>query len=117
MRCRAAFLTALAFALAACSQPDNGPPYTASILNRPIPDNAEGRDRECNFLGAELARQQNIAQAAANAELLPETALEFQAATRSNIAALESRAALVRCPAVTGTLPDSPASGGKESGR
>jgi hypothetical protein len=99
MRCRAEFLTAFAFALAACSLPNNGQQYTASILNRPIPDNDAGRARECNFLRAELARQQNIAQAAAGAELLPETAQEFEAATRTNIAALKSRAALVPCPA------------------
>jgi len=65
--------------------------YVDSILNRPMPTNDDARRQECRWIRFEIARQQGVADILGGGI--------SQAVARQHIAALESRAANVQCPA------------------
>jgi hypothetical protein len=92
-----AIVVAVSLILAACAQQNNAQSYGQAVLNRPLPANAAEFSTECSFLDSEIARQKAIALTASSPDLLPDTAVAIQNATRSNIAALQSRALIVQC--------------------
>jgi hypothetical protein len=87
----------LSVLLAACTQQTDQKTYSQSVLDRPLPVDAEQVTRECAYLNTEILRQNNIAQSASLAGLLPDTAQAIQNATQNNIIALRSRASTLRC--------------------
>src|SRR5580658_8200893 len=87
----------LSMFLAACAQQTDRQSYSQSVLNRPLPADAEQVARECAYLNTEIMRQGDIARSASLAGLLPDTAQTVQNATQNNILALRSRASTLRC--------------------
>ena len=89
-------LAGIAF-ISACAS--SGPTYTEQVMNRPLPKTEEQRQQECGYIRSEMARQRGLASAGSAMATSPMQAALYQAATGRNIAALESRAANIRCTA------------------
>jgi hypothetical protein len=82
----------------------NSPSYADKVLNRPMPADETARIQECNWVRSEIARQQGnqMVEGAMTSKLVP-ALLEGHA--QQNIAALEARAANVRCTAAFSNVP------------
>jgi hypothetical protein len=107
----ASIVVAASLALTACAgqQNTNQQTYAESVASRPMPVTDQDRMSECNWIRSEIARQQSLSQASAAVATSPLMAVAFQATTRNNISALESRASNVRCTAAFSNAPAAPA--------
>lgn len=79
------------------------PSYQSQIAAIREPRDETERQHLCGWLRQEMARQNSIMAASAGSQY----ALAFQAGARSNIAALEQKAADTRCTAAFGTQVES----------
>ena len=80
------------------------PTYTERLEQRPLPATEADIVQECNWIRSEIARMQSLGAQAVTAQH-PQYILAFQAIARNNIAALESRAANIRCAAAFSSPP------------
>lgn len=103
-------IIATIFFLIGCATNEERQSYAEQVLDRPIPTTTEGRVQECNWIRSEIARQQSLAQYGTSMATSPMMAMAYQAATRNNIAALESRASNVECQAAFSSVLQSPTS-------
>lgn len=76
-----------------CATTPSAPSYEENLNQRPALKNVEELDRECSWIRSETARMHSLSIASNNSQF----ALAFQAKARRNIAALESRAAIIGC--------------------
>lgn len=84
----------LAVVMSACaSAPKQS--YSEKLNARPAPQNAEQHQTECAWVRSEIARMRSVRAQAATSNL----AAYFQATADQNIAALQSRAASLKCNA------------------
>lgn len=95
----------LALALSACATQRQEPSYAQQVLGRPLPANENDRMRECAWIRSEIARQQGLAGYGVSLASTPQQAVLYRAIAQQNIAALESRAANVRCYAAFSNAP------------
>ena len=89
----------LAVVLSACaSAPKQS--YSEKFNSRPAPQNSEQHQAECAWVRSEIARMRSVRAQAATSNL----AAYFQATADQNIAALQSRAANLKCNAAFSTV-------------
>jgi hypothetical protein len=86
--------------------------YADSVLNRPLPRDNDERIRECNWIRAEIVKQQNVVTVARTTLTNPLAVAQVQVVAQQNVAALESRAANIQCSAAfsNAPVPNSPSS-------
>jgi len=70
-----------------------------SVLNRPMPASEEARGQECIWLRSEIEKEQRLVAYGGSVLTTGQRDLAIRAAAQRNIAALEVRAADIRCPA------------------
>lgn len=92
-------------ALNGCASQSTHQKYVDSVLNRPMPPTDEARKQECAWIRSEMARQQGLAGVGTSIATSSLMAAAYQAAARRNIAALESRAAIIQCSAAFSNAP------------
>jgi len=91
-------IVSISMVAAGCAGRPREDGYARAILDRPVPAGIENTARECYFLDSEITRQEDVAHALPQNDLLPQTALAIQKATQTNIAALRLRATQIACP-------------------
>jgi len=69
------------------------PSYVEQLATRPYPTNQQDIDTECAWIRSEIARMNSLSEMSVTTSY----PLLFRAMARQNIAALESRAANLRC--------------------
>ena len=84
------------FFLVSCA---HQPSYVEKLSQRSYPTNQQAIDGECGWIRNEIARMNSVSAMSINSQY----ALAFQAMGRNNIAALESRAANLKCGAAFST--------------
>ncbi len=109
---RAIPLFALMLPLLGCAH-GNSESYADAVLNRPTPADDDARMRECAWIRSEIARQQGLAGVGATMATTPLMAAAYQAVAQRNMAALESRAANIRCTAAFSNAPAVAPAGGQ----
>jgi len=111
-RSRCVLVTTLCCMLALATSASAEGSYADSVLNRPLPRDNDERIRECNWIRAEMVRQQNILALARTTLTNPLAVLQVQVVAQQNVAALESRAANIQCSAAfsSAAVPNSPSS-------
>lgn len=87
-----AVLICIASFLLSCA---HQPTYVEQLSERPYPSTEQDIANECAWIRSEIARMNSLSAMSATSQY----ALAFQAISRQNIAALESRAANLRCGA------------------
>ncbi len=92
-RSRCVLVTTLCCMLALATSASAEGSYADSVLNRPLPRDNDERIRECNWIRAEMVRQQNILALARTTLTNPLAVLQVQVVAQQNVAALEARAA------------------------
>jgi hypothetical protein len=75
------------------------PSYVQQLAERPYPNSQTDIDDECAWIRSEIARMNSLSAASVGSQY----SLLLQAMARKNIAALESRAANLRCGAAFST--------------
>jgi hypothetical protein len=75
------------------------PSYTESLSQRPLPTDEQAKSQECAWIRSEIARMQIISAYSVTNQY----GFLIQATAHKNIAALENRAALLRCGAAFST--------------
>jgi hypothetical protein len=88
----AIFIFMVSFLFISCA---HQPSYVEQLSARPYPTTQQDIDSECAWIRSEIARMNSLNAMSATSQF----ALAFQAIGRNNIAALESRAANLRCGA------------------
>lgn len=73
--------------------------YSDAILNRPLPTDDNQRIEECNWIRNEIARQEGLGSALASQQSSSLMSIAIRTKSQQNIAALDSRAANIRCNA------------------
>lgn len=86
------FICMVSFFLVSCA---HQPSYVEQLSGRPYPTSQQSIDTECAWIRSEIARMNSLSAMSVTSQY----ALAFQAMARNNIAALESRAANLRCGA------------------
>lgn len=103
---RVSALVVLTFSLLGCSH-NGSQSYADAVLNRPLPADDEARTRECAWIRSEIARQESLAGIGTTVATTPLMAAVYRAVAQRNVAALESRAANIRCTAAFSNQPAS----------
>jgi hypothetical protein len=74
-------------------------PY-ADLVLQPTPTSESERDKECAWIGSEVAHQQSIFQTSTATE--GSSNFAFLSPARQNIADLKSRSSQIQCPGISG---------------
>lgn len=90
------FICMVSFFLVSCA---HQPSYVEQLSARPYPTSQQAIDTECAWIRSEIARMNSLSAFSVNSQY----SWAFQAMARKNIAALESRAANLRCGAAFST--------------
>lgn len=85
--------------MAGCLTSRSSRPY-ADLILQPAPASESVRDKECAWIGSEVAHQQSIVQAGPASEGTPMSA--FLSPERQNIADLKSRSSQIQCAGIHG---------------
>lgn len=94
--------------VAACASGPPPPPrqtYSEALAARPMPQGAAERIAECQWIRSEIAREGGLAELASSRATDAMTGDLYRAIAAQNIAALESRASVVRCGAAFSDAP------------